>query len=208
MTNLFTDDDTGSASCLSFLGDECTSAILEDSATVSGETCFSSGNSWRFLPKCASSFGAGVLQVPKYGSGVDEGTLAMNARPLDPTDFINLQQSRAVAERYAFSGSSMSGAGFYSSASDAYNGSDTAPYDFATNRLQIMVVSFPADEEGGSKRESQAMCMRVSTSRLSSNGTPAASQAPRPTGTASMNMDLRNGLMVWLMSVAFIFHIL
>ncbi|KAF2971357.1 hypothetical protein GQX73_g2179 [Xylaria multiplex] len=114
VTGAYTEEDTGSTSCVSTLGPACVDAILADGRfTGNGnETCYSRGRFWDTIPECESTFGYAIAE---------SGSLTMVS--------------------FSLNDSLTSGDGWWGQFSATQNGSASPQYYTSRNLLYVVLVN-------------------------------------------------------------------
>ncbi|KAF7536135.1 hypothetical protein G7054_g4776 [Neopestalotiopsis clavispora] len=156
VTNAYTEDDAGSASCVHALGQACVDAILASAGrpvtSEAGPMCSAPRESWAELDECRNT-----LEYASKSGGSER---------FFATSSFNVSYYGGSSNGSA--GGLASGEGIFGTFSAAQNGSGSAEYYTAANRLQIMMINPILQSSGGFEYAAGAglYCMRVNTTKL------------------------------------------
>lgn len=147
VTNAYTEDNTGSSSCVPVLGEDCVRALVsEDGGAIypytDGSICDGPTKKWTEIPECASSFGYAGSTSRSINQEVHQPSLNNSA--------------------------SDSGYGFHGFISENLEAPRSREYISATNQLQVLMinVNLQAGANGAVMGEPELLCMRVNTTEL------------------------------------------
>ncbi|KAK9413409.1 hypothetical protein SUNI508_02608 [Seiridium unicorne] len=151
VTNTFTTYDAGNTSCVPALGQACVDAIIDGRAPRGGDPfrCDAPVKSWSDIPECRDTMGY-AKDVSQYSGTNTFGIGWFNDTNRNAT--MDWQEGQS----------------FYESDTAPQNGSGSAAYYTAMNRLHIVLVDpiLPSNASGFYSQTPQALCMRVNTTQL------------------------------------------
>ncbi|KAI0539519.1 hypothetical protein GGR58DRAFT_464592 [Xylaria digitata] len=183
VTDAYTEEDTGSTSCVSTLGQACVDAILASGEyTGNGtERCKSPGLFWDTIPECRSTFG--------YASA-ESGSLTMVS--------------------FSLNGSLTSGDGWWGQFSATQNGSASPQYYSSSNLLYVALfnplLAVEGSLEDGFTQGPQLLCMRVNTTDSDSVDTtdPGNGDTTDPESAGSRSILNWTALAMCLVNLIFV----